>query len=243
MERENIAIAGQGPGWICVEKPAGISVHNHPGKDLISLAAGLPECGGLEILQPVHRLDRETSGLLLLATDQESLTRLSEGFARGRIKKFYQALVHGNFPGDRLSGEWKAPLSKQAGGRTDPAGRGKKQAARTRYAVIDQSAHYALIDIELFTGRKHQIRRHAKLAGHPVVGDSRYGSPRAMAFLQEQRGFFRMALHACRMEFVDQGLTVVLESSGLPDEMRALLEGDGSAGSDTLVRDGVGLPG
>ena len=234
MTEKEIHIIRKGPSWICVEKPAGISVHNDPGQDLVSILAGHPDCNGAALLQPVHRLDRETSGLLLLATDKESLARLSQGFAAGRMKKFYQALVHGNFPEDRLQGEWTTPLSKQAGGRTDPRGKGKKQPARTRYSVVCQSPRYALLDIELFTGRKHQIRRHAKLAGHPVVGDARYGSPRAIAFLQSQRNFYRMALHACRLEFPDQGTgqdrdqsnKVMIESPGLPHEIRQLLNQD-----------------
>ena len=221
-----IAVIEQGSGWICVEKPSGISVHNDPGRDLISILSNLPAFKDRQVLQPVHRLDRETSGLILLATTEESLSRLSDGFAEGKMKKRYQALVHGNFPEDQFTGEWAWPLTKQAGGRKDPAGRGKKQPARTRYTVISQSSHYALLDIELFTGKKHQIRRHAKLSGHPIVGDSRYGSPRALSFLAEQKNFSRMALHACRLEFPDQDCLIVVESPGLPGEIRSLLEND-----------------
>ena len=223
---KNIAVIDQGKGWVCVEKPAGISVHNDPGKDLISILSGQPAFKDLEVLQPVHRLDRGTSGLILLATDPESMTRLSEGFAAGMMKKHYQALVHGSLAGGQATGEWTWPLTRQAGGRKDPAGRGKKQPARTRYTVIGQSPHYTLLDIELFTGRKHQIRRHAKLAGHPLVGDSRYGSPRAIAFLTEQKHFSRLALHACCLAFKDRGTAILIESPGLPDEIRKLWQED-----------------
>jgi len=226
MSPERIPIIHRGPGWVCVEKPAGISVHNDPGQDLISRLAKQAAFKGLGGLQPVHRLDQETSGLLLLATDQESLARLSEGFAAGRVKKWYQALVHGNFAEESLTGEWTWPLTKQAGGRKDPAGRGKKQTARTRYTVVSQSPHYALLDIELFTGRKHQIRRHAKISGHPVVGDSRYGSPRAIAFLKKQRKFSRMALHACRLSFPDRGEKMEIKSPELPEKIRQLFGAD-----------------
>jgi RluA family pseudouridine synthase len=221
-----IPVIDQGNGWVCVEKPAGISVHNDPGKDLVSMLAGQPEFKGLDLLQPVHRLDRETSGLLVLATDKQSLTRLSQGFASGQMKKHYQALVHGNFPENQPTGEWTWSLTKQAGGRKNPAGRGKKQGARTRYAVLAESPHYTLLDIELFTGKKHQIRRHAKLAGHPVVGDSRYGSPRAIAFLAEHRGFSRMALHACCLAFKDLATQILIKSPELPGEIQTLLEKD-----------------
>jgi len=203
-------------------------VHNEPGKDLISLLHGhLDNTIKTSLLQPVHRLDKETSGLLLLATDQEALTRLSELFARGNVKKRYKALVHGNFDLPRQdAGTWDTPLSKQAGGRTDPRGKGKKVNAQTRYKLLTQSLHYALLEIELLTGRKHQIRRHAKLAGHPVVGDPRYGSPRSISFLKEQKNFQGMGLHSCFLEFQDKEKTITLELPGLPMDMDRLLKED-----------------
>jgi len=211
--------------WICVEKPTGISVHNEPGRDLISLLKEQLDQSP-EILQPVHRLDKETSGLILMATTPASLTRLSDLFARGRVKKQYMALVHGNFSQDQEKGCWEIPLSKQAGGRQNPQGSGNRQRAVTRYKVVDQSLHYALLEIDLLTGRKHQIRRHTKLAGHPVVGDTRYGSPRSIAFLREKRGFLRMALHAFQMSFQDHDTQVDLRCDPLPAEIQDLIASD-----------------
>ncbi len=225
MMKQDITIVDKGEGWMCVEKPSGISVHNEPGRDLISLLSA--QLGpDREILQPVHRLDKETSGLLLLALDHPTLTRLSDLFAGGKVKKQYKALVHGNFEQDQTQGTWNTPLSKQAGGRTDPKGKGKKQEAVTRYQVLEQSPHYALLDIELLTGRKHQIRRHAKLNRHPVVGDKRYGSPRAIAFLKEQRQFFGMGLQSYYLEFRDNNRTIVLKQPDLPMDMSRLINED-----------------
>lgn len=228
--KPEIKIAGLGKGWICVEKPAGISVHNDPGQDIISLMASNPVLGRNtdkepeRLLQPVHRLDKETSGLLLLATEPEALARLSDLFARGKVKKLYLALVHGHF--EKKEGAWSFPLSKEAGGRNHPAGRGKKVPAQTRYRVLDQSPHYALLEVELLTGRKHQIRRHAKLAGHPVTGDPRYGSQRAVAFLSEHRGFQRLGLHSLSLSFKDREDQVSLTSKYPPMEMDRLLNQD-----------------
>lgn len=223
--KKQITIVDQAEGWICVEKPSGISVHNEPGRDLISLLSA--QLGPEEdILQPVHRLDKETSGLLLLALDHPTLTRLSDLFAGGKVKKRYRALVHGNFEPDQTRGIWDTPLSKQAGGRTDPKGKGKKQKAVTRYRVLEQSPHYALLDVELLTGRKHQIRRHAKLNRHPVVGDKRYGSPRSIAFLKEQREFAGMGLQSCYLEFKDINRPIILELPDLPRDMKGLLDED-----------------
>ncbi len=227
---DKIHIAERGKGWLCIEKPAGISIHNEPGKDIVSILGaqlfGLEKTGEKQnLLQPVHRLDKETSGLLLLATVPEVLTRLSALFARGEVKKKYLALVHGNFD---LSQEclWNTPLSKEAGGRNNPSGKGKKVAAVTQYKIFSQSPHYALLEIELLTGRKHQIRRHAKLAGHPVTGDSRYGSQRSIQFLKEKCNYHRLGLHACKLGFQDQSSWITITSDRIPLEMDSLLKQD-----------------
>ncbi len=223
MEKK-IKIIEHGQGWICLEKPGGMSVHNDPGRDLLSDLQKNLGPGITEILQPVHRLDKETSGLLLVATDRGTLTGLSDLFAGGKVTKRYKALVHGHF--DQDQGTWDTPLTKSAGGRTDPRGRGKRVKALTRYRVLDHSIHYTLLDVELFTGRKHQIRRHAKLAGHPVVGDSRYGSPRALEFLKTEKQFESMGLHSYFLSFKDKGRTVTLELPDLPPEIERLFESD-----------------
>jgi len=229
-----IHIADRGKGWLCVEKPAGISVHNEPGKDIVSILDTqlFPHNEPKQkMLQPVHRLDKETSGLLLLATEPEVLTRLSAMFARGEVKKKYLALVHGNFDlGNETESLWNTPLSKEAGGRNNPAGKGKKVAAMTQYKILEQSDHYALLEIELLTGRKHQIRRHAKLAGHPITGDSRYGSQRSIQFLKKKCNYHRMGLHSFSLSFQDQSQDQVsrtlITSDQIPLEMNALLEQD-----------------
>jgi RluA family pseudouridine synthase len=224
---EKIKIIEQGQGWICLEKPGGISVHNDPGRDLISGLQKQLGPGSTEILQPVHRLDKETSGLLLVATARDTLAGLSALFAEGKVTKRYKALVHGQFEHpDQARGTWDIPLTKSAGGRTDPRGRGKRVEALTCFRVLDHSLHYTLLDIELFTGRKHQIRRHAKLAGHPVVGDPRYGSPKAIEFLKNQKQFDAMGLHAYFLKFQDKGRTVTLELPDLPPEVERLFEED-----------------
>ncbi|WP_320041643.1 RluA family pseudouridine synthase [uncultured Desulfobacter sp.] len=224
--KEKIRIIEHGQGWICLEKPGGMSVHNDPGKDMISILQKSLGRGSVEKLQPAHRLDKETSGLLLVATTQETLTDLSALFAARKVTKRYKALVHGHFDQDR--GSWDTPLTKSAGGRTDPRGRGKRVKALTGYTVLDRSIHYTLLDIELFTGRKHQIRRHAKLAGHPVVGDPRYGSPRALEFLKNQKQFESMGLQSYFLKFQDKGRTITLELPDLPLEAARLFEEDKS---------------
>ncbi|MCP4115415.1 MAG: RNA pseudouridine synthase [Desulfobacteraceae bacterium] len=232
-----IDILKTGQGWLCVEKPFGMSVHNEPGHDLLSILATrirgdealmttLGIDSGFEI-HPVHRLDRDTSGVILLATQPATLSALSTLFQTGAVKKTYIALVHGNF--DLAPGAvqvWDTPLSKEAGGRTNPKGRGKRVRAETRYKLLDQSAHYALLEIELLTGRKHQIRRHAKLGGHPVTGDRRYGSKRSVAFLRENQDFHRLGLHSFSIEFVLDKVSHTIRSRSIPPEIQTLLDND-----------------
>ena len=218
-------IIDQGDGWLAVDKPAGLSVHNAPGKDLVSHLE--KEVGGR--VHPVHRLDKETSGIILLATGADTLKTLSAAFREDRVKKKYLALVHGEFQEDE--GRWTFPLAKAAGGRNNPAGKGKKLPSQTRYRVLERSAHYTLLDIDLDTGRTHQIRRHAKLAGHPVTGDVRYGSKRAIAFLRKQRNYLRMGLHAAALSLVPppaSPLAGPLEFTApeLPGQMARLLRED-----------------
>jgi RluA family pseudouridine synthase len=227
---KKLHITARGNGWLCIEKPSGISVHNQPGSDIISILSAQIFPGELQkktLLQPVHRLDKETSGLLLMATQPDVLTRLSALFARGEVQKKYLALVHGTVDmQNETTAVWDTPLSKEAGGRNNPAGKGKKVRAMTRYTLVEQSPHYALLEIELLTGRKHQIRRHAKLAGHPVTGDSRYGSPRAVRFLKENCHYHRLGLHSASLAFQDERSQVCITSDQVPLEIKALLKQD-----------------
>lgn len=224
-------------GWLCAEKPSGMSVHNDPGNDLLSILerqiqgdGPLAEVLGAEKrfeLHPVHRLDRETSGLILMAADPDKLRSLSNLFQQGEVKKTYIALVHGNFdlPYDRIQ-VWDTPLSKESGGRTNPEGKGKRVRSETRYRVIDQSVHYAILEIELITGRKHQIRRHAKLGGHPIAGDTRYGSKRSVDFLKKNFAFDRLGLHSLKIEFILDKIPITISSSQIPRQMTDLVEHD-----------------
>jgi RluA family pseudouridine synthase len=233
----DIKILKKGNGWIGIEKPCGISVHNEPGNDVLSIVTLMIKnklldlknsfVGGKNQIQPVHRLDKDTSGVLLLAYTPETLTKLSNYFHQGLVHKKYLALVHGNFDepenGHKI---WGYPLSKDAGGRKNPEGTGKKVKAETRYKILKQSPHYALLQITLVTGRKHQIRRHAKLSGHPVTGDRRYGSKKSIGFLKENCGYNRLGLHAQSIEIPDVDPPMIITSKGIPLIMEELLNKD-----------------
>lgn len=233
-----IPILSSGRGWMAVEKPAGLSVHNDPLLDLVSIVTSqikrhpsLSERiarGRRTVFRPVHRLDKLTSGVILLACDAAALKYLGDQFQLRDTDKRYLALLHGCFSRVGETGAWKRPLSQQAGGRDRPAGTGPKKASLTRYRVLAHSPHYTYLECRPVTGRKHQIRRHAKLAGHPVVGDRRYGSKRAADFLTFRKGFSRLGLHANTLKIREpwKEQTVRIRSVGLPPEMEKLFRED-----------------
>jgi 23S rRNA-/tRNA-specific pseudouridylate synthase len=237
----SILILTAGQGWLVVEKPSGLSVQGERGWDLCSILQSRiktdptlrnkidydPRFG----VHPVHRLDRETSGVILLACRPKTFSYFAKQFEHHKIRKHYVALLHGKLPGPNTEdgwGLWTWPLSKEAGGRFRPEGPGGAVSCETRFRVLRRSAHYTLIGCDLLTGRKHQIRRHARLAGHAVVGDARYGTPRALRFLREEMGFTRLALHSFSLQVQPPQVAApqVFQSPAIPPEILRLLEED-----------------
>jgi len=230
----NIPVLNYGPGWLLVDKPAGISVHNDPGKDLQSRMRKYCEQTPLfqkrvEFdqrfgIQAVHRLDQDTSGVILLASNHKSSQFLILQFQNDDVEKRYWAVLHGAVKADGDHHKWQkwtTSLTKKAGGRKNPRGAGPKLACETRFRVLEYSQHYTLVECNPVTGRTHQIRRHASLAGHAVVGDSRYATSRSLKFLREVSGFNRLALHASSLKIKttnNKGPIVV--TSKLPQEQR-----------------------
>ena len=231
-------VLAAGKGWLVVDKPAGMTVHNAPGQDVCSLIfrhirnepfvserIGMdPDFG----VNPVHRLDRETSGILLLAATPERFRFLSKQFQSRQVIKRYIAILHGALKhpqGNDSWQTWRWALSKTAGGRFRPEGTGRLQSAVTRYRILDGSKHYTLVEIDLLSGRKHQIRRHARLSGHPVAGDVRYGSKRAAAFLKSRYDFDRLALHARSLTFQppDRTAPETVSTPAIPEQLLNLL--------------------
>jgi RluA family pseudouridine synthase len=236
-----IPVLALGRGWLVVEKPAGLTIHNEAGRDLCSLVfdriqneATLREQVDMDTdfgVHPVHRLDKETSGVMLLAVDRESFRFFSNQFESRQVKKEYIAILHGRLEEPKENdpwGTWDWPLSETAGGRQNPEGPGNPKDSRTRYRVLDHSVHYTMVEITLLTGRTHQIRRHAKLSGHPVVGDARYGSMRAINYLKRNFAFDRLALHARSLTLQLPGGSApeTIETPAIPSQMLDLFKND-----------------
>ena len=236
--RGPVVVAACGPGWVVVDKPSGLSIHNDPGSDLCSAVLTAVHNGQLAVVgqhirsvHAVHRLDRDTSGLVLLAGDSSILAFLGAQFASRSVGKRDLAVVHGHTGeshGKRDWREWDWPLTSAAGGRRDAVGKGPARPCTTRWRTLNHSAHFSLIECDLLTGRKHQIRRHAKLAGHPVVGDRRYGSRRSLAYLAREFNFSRLGLHAhaLTVRLPDDSQSTTFQSGGLPLTMMRLLDAD-----------------
>jgi 23S rRNA-/tRNA-specific pseudouridylate synthase len=237
----SITILGTGQGWFVAEKPSGLSVQEAKGQDFCSILQSRIEndpdlrdkidCTPGFGVQPVNRLDRETSGVILLTCRPEIFRYFAGQFEHRKAGKRYVALLHGELPEPDTKdgwGLWDLPLSMEAGGRLHPEGHGRLIACKTRFRVLRRSKHYTLIECDLLTGRKHQIRRHARLAGHAVAADARYGTARSVKFLREKHGFLRIALHSNSLEILLPGATEtrVFQSPGIPREILRLLEED-----------------
>jgi 23S rRNA-/tRNA-specific pseudouridylate synthase len=237
----SISILSAGLGWLIVEKPSGLSIQDERGHDLCSVLQSRIktdpdlrnkiDCDPVFGVLPVHRLDRETSGVILLACQPTTFTYFAMQFEHHKVRKRYIALLHGDLPEPAAEdgwGLWTWPLSKEAGGRLHPEGRSGAVPSETRFRILRRSAHYTLIECDLLTGRKHQIRRHAGLAGHAVVGDARYGTSRSLKFLREEKGFIRLALHSFSLQVQLPGAAFpqVFQSPAIPPEILRLLEED-----------------
>ncbi len=223
ISRVTGAIIHEDERLLVLDKPSGLAVHGGSGLTygaIEALRAARPQ----ETLELAHRLDRDTSGLLLIARKPSALRILHELLREGLVQKSYLALVVGRWElGRKLI---NAPLQTEArvsGERTVRVGEGGKS-ARTQFKLVQQyGARASLLEATIETGRTHQIRVHAAYCGHPVAGDVKYGEASANMALREA-GLQRMFLHAHSLSFEwPQGGTVNL-SSPLPAELKAVLD-------------------
>lgn len=195
---------------IVLDKPAGLTVHPGAGQSTGTLAHRLlgrfPEIsgvGGPGRPGIVHRLDKGTSGAMVVARTAEAYRTLTAAFAARRVEKHYLAIVHGT--PKALRGVIEAPIGRHASERKRMTVRSDGRPATTRYRTIASAAGLALVELELMTGRTHQIRVHLKHLRHPIVGDATYGEARhrelASAPGRAVRTFPRPALHSWRLAF------------------------------------------
>lgn len=189
---------------LVLNKPAGLAVHGGSGVRVGLIEALRQVRPELDFLELVHRLDKDTSGCILLAKSRKALSILQDQLRGKQMGKFYQAWVLGNWPVELR--EVNAPIDRAS----SPSGErrmriaepGEGKASLTRFKILKRLGSLTLIEAEPVTGRTHQIRVHARFAGFPLLGDPKYGDEQVNERFR-RAGIGRMFLHARRLEFND----------------------------------------
>ena len=230
-----IDVLHEDPDFLVVLKPPGMVVHPGAGvrsgtlvHALLAREGSLSTVGGEERPGIVHRLDRETSGLLVVARNDGAHRALSSQFAGRKVRKIYLALVWGS--PDPPLGRIDAPLGRHPRARTQVAVRrvGGREAI-TEYRILEILGPVSLLEVRILTGRTHQIRVHLRHLGHPVVGDTRYGGSnfrkvRSPVLREVLETFGRLALHASVLEFQHPSRRTPMRfTAPLPEDFEGLL--------------------
>jgi len=207
----NIPIVYEDEWLLVVDKPAGLLSIPTPRNESRTLTSilndDLKEKGAVYRLHPCHRLDRETSGLMIYAKGKSLQQNMMEEFKQRRVKKAYLVFVQGSVAKD--SGEIKAPIEGKS--------------ALTGYKVIERKKDFTVVNAEPLTGRTNQIRIHFKHIGHPVVGDDRFAFRRDFALKSKH-----LCLHAQKLEFIHpQTHGTIKLSAELPVYLKEFLDTHG----------------
>lgn len=219
--------------FVAVSKPSGLlSIPDREGKE-ISLKTILKEKYG--DIFTVHRLDKDTSGIIVFAKDEQTHKYLSGLFENRETKKYYTGLVHG-IPANN-TGSIDAGIMEHPGKKGVMVTNKKGKPALTDYEVIETLGNFSLMHFRIHTGRTHQIRVHMKHIGHPIVCDAVYGTAEPVLlssikkkfnlskYEEEEKPLFnRLALHAGKLEFSDEQKNEYILEAPLPKDMRALLQ-------------------
>ncbi|HVS79363.1 MAG TPA: RluA family pseudouridine synthase [Candidatus Paceibacterota bacterium] len=230
---EKIVILYEDDELLAIDKPSGLVVHSDGRTDEPSVADWLervrPEIkdvgepwtrpDGTTLHRPgiVHRIDRETSGVLLICKTQDLFLRMKEKFKKREVGKSYLAFLYGELRTNE--GVIDRPIAKS---RKDfrlwsaqPGGRGEMREAATEYRVIERGSGFTYVEARPKTGRTHQIRVHFKAINYPIVGDRLYAPKREMAL-----GFKRLALHAAKISFTLENKGAMVIEAPIPDDFQ-----------------------
>ncbi len=223
-----LAIVYEDTDLLIVDKPAGQVVHPAPGHNagtlvnaLLGRGAELAPGGIAGVQRPgiVHRLDRDTSGLLMVARTDAAQASLQAQLKARRVKKTYLALVQGSVAA--AAGRIEAPIGRDPGRRTRMAVTQSGRPSTTGYRVRERLAGWTLLEVDLVTGRTHQIRVHLEAIGHPVAGDPVYGTGTSR---RGPAGLDRLFLHSWRLELTSPSTGRLIRAEApLPDGLEQVL--------------------
>src|SRR3982751_51904 len=230
MKLETIA---ETDSWIAINKPAGLlSIPDRKGKD-VSLKSLLQEKYG-EIFT-VHRLDRETSGVILFAKTAETHKLISQQFEEREVQKLYLGLVNGSLV--EKEGRIESPIGEHPSKKGLMTVLRKGKPSITDYKVKEEFGNFSVLEFEIHTGRTHQIRVHMRELGHPIVCDALYGDGNAVFISSIKRNFklaksedeerpilSRLALHAAQLTFTDETGQSYSPEAEMPKDMKALIQ-------------------
>jgi 23S rRNA pseudouridine955/2504/2580 synthase/23S rRNA pseudouridine1911/1915/1917 synthase len=219
--------------WVVLNKPSGLlSIPDREGKDISLKKLLIEKYGGIFT---VHRLDRDTSGLIIFAKTEEAHKHLSQQFEERQTEKIYQGMVLGSLANKKETID--APIAEH------PVKKGlmtvyrKGKEAITDYEVLEDLKIFSWVQFQIHTGRTHQIRVHAKHIGHPIVCDDLYGDGKPILLsslkhkfklskneLEERPILDRLALHALSLQFVNTNGEKIKLEAPLPKDLKALLQ-------------------
>jgi len=213
---------------LIIDKPAGLVTHPAPGQTSGTLVNALLARGGVEAYGTVagedrpgivHRLDRDTSGLIVVARNDRAQAALMAQLRARRVKKTYLALVHGALPAD--NGRIEAPVGRDPRHYSRMAVVPTGRPSVTGYRVRERLPGWTLVEVDLLTGRTHQIRVHFASIGHPVAGDPVYATGAAR---RGPEGLGRLFLHSWRIEFASPSADRIIRAEApLPQELGDVL--------------------
>jgi 23S rRNA pseudouridine955/2504/2580 synthase len=230
--RQDFGVLYEDEHILVCDKPAGLAIHpgsGITGETLVDqvraylVRQGLQSPEGEFKPSPAHRLDRETSGVVVVAKTRQAMVRLTEIFTAGEADKTYLALAKGRFQRDEGQIDLRLPERQQTHASKQQRGV-NMQHALTRWRKLSGGPEATLLELTIETGRTHQIRRHLEAIGHPVVGDGKYGDFPFNRIAQRQWGLKRMFLHSLRLSLAHpitrKRLTLV---APLPKELAEVL--------------------
>jgi 23S rRNA pseudouridine955/2504/2580 synthase len=226
LQRMEQAIVFEDARLLVLNKPTGVASHGGSG-----ISHGAIET--MRVLRPnqnlelVHRLDRDTSGLLIMAKKRSALTELQalmreEG---GAIEKRYLTLLVGRMPDGVMTVDAPLHVGLRQGGERYVQVNANGKASLSHFRVLERRGGHSYCEVRIETGRTHQIRVHAQHIGHPVAGDDKYGDEAVNKRLRDQVGLKRLFLHAASLQFaLDSGKTPYVLNAPLADDLAAALD-------------------